>query len=181
MTPQRICLTGFMGSGKSSVGIKLADILSKKFIDLDKKIESLADATIQDIFANSGEEGFRELETSALISLPNNIVCALGGGALTRPENFSWVLNESWVIYLRVEVPELVSRLTQDQTVRPLLRDKDGNSLSENSIELQVRKLLKHREPIYSQAHYIINCDGLSPIDVANKCSQAYCNLNDLR
>ncbi len=181
MSERRICLTGFMGCGKSVVGERLAVLLLKNFVDLDNNIESFADSTIQDIFAESGEERFRDLETAALMSLPDNIVCALGGGALNRPENFSWVMNQSWLIYLRVGVTELVSRLMEDQTARPLLCDDEGHPLLENEMNIRVSELLKLREPIYSKAHFMLDSDGLDPIDVAKKCAIAYRNRNVLR
>jgi len=181
MNESRICMTGFMGCGKSLIGERLADLLSKEFVDVDTMIESQANSTIEEIFAKSGEEGFRDLETKALVSLPDHSVCALGGGALTRPKNCSWVFNHSWVIYLRVGEAELVSRLIQDQTARPLLRDEDGLPFSQREMELQVQKLLKLRDPIYSKAHYILESDGLTPIDAAMKCANAYRNRNDFR
>ena len=79
-----IFLVGMMGSGKSSVGIKLSEILQKEFVDLDNKVESDFGGKIADIFREFGEEKFRYLESSALEELCNcpNIIVATGGGVL---------------------------------------------------------------------------------------------------
>ena len=74
----RIFLTGFMGCGKTVVGQILASILLKEFIDLDKTIEDLHNETIEQIFAQRGEASFRQMETSSLVTIPHNVVCALG-------------------------------------------------------------------------------------------------------
>ena len=87
--PTRIYLTGFMGSGKSTLGPRLADRLGYGFVDLDRDIERAVGSTVQTIFANQGEEAFRRLETEHLrtASYADRIVIALGGGAVTREDN----------------------------------------------------------------------------------------------
>src|SRR5207244_8582717 len=84
-----IFLIGFMGCGKSTTGEALAAKLSRSFIDLDKQIEALTDQTIADLIEKEGEERFRQLETEALRKVAHApaVVIALGGGAITRPEN----------------------------------------------------------------------------------------------
>ncbi|MCY4225763.1 MAG: shikimate kinase [Bacteroidetes bacterium] len=175
----RILLTGFMGCGKSAVGQILASILSKKFIDLDKTIEDLHNLTVEQIFAQSGEDAFRQLETSTLVTLPENVVCALGGGTLMREENLQWALHHGHVLYLSASTAELVARLIKDPTVRPLLRQHDGESLSEKVMEERVERLLSNREPVYSLAHHTLNTDGLTPAEVAHLCARVYRNLKE--
>ena len=177
----RILLTGFMGCGKSSVGAKLATLLSIEFVDLDEHIVHLAGATVEQIFAEQGEHRFRELEARALVSLPDQIVCALGGGTLMTPENLTWALENSQIMYLRVGVNELVRRLQADQTPRPLLRDQDGIPLSATHLEIRVRSLLKERGSVYSQAHQTLNVDGITPEAAAIKCRDVYLSRNDWR
>ncbi len=177
----RILLTGFMGCGKSVTGVRLADQLSIPFIDLDERVSNLAEASVVQIFADLGEEAFRKLESSALESLPNNIVCALGGGTLMNPDNLAWALREGWLIYLRLGIPELLSRLQKDQTVRPLLHDRKGHPLSAQQMEIRIRSLLKEREQIYIQAHQILDVDGISPDAVVIKCLQSYESRNECR
>ncbi len=174
----RILLTGFMGCGKSTVGARLATRLSVEFIDLDDRIVNLAGVTVEQIFVERGEDAFRELESEALRSLPDNIVCALGGGALVKPANLAWALRESWMVYLRVGLTELVRRLQEDKTVRPLLQDRSGSSLPPSQMEIRIRDLLAQREPIYSQAHQTLDLDGMTPEAAAAKCWEAYRSRN---
>lgn len=177
----RVLLTGFMGCGKSTIGVRLAALLSDEFIDLDDCITHLSGLTVEQIFAEQGEDAFRELESEALRSLPDNIVCALGGGTLVQPGNLAWALQESFVIYLRVGFKELVRRLHADTAVRPLLRDHNGERLSATQMELRIRELLGQRELIYNQAHQTLGVDGMTPEQAAAKCLEAYWSRKDLR
>lgn len=167
-----------MGCGKSMTGVKLAARFSVEFIDLDEQITDMAGMSIEQIFALQGEHRFREIESRVLISLPENIVCALGGGTLMKPENLTWALNESWIIYLRVGVDELVRRLQSDKTVRPLLYDSDGIPLSGAQMKIKVHNLLGQRESVYNQAHQILDVDGVTPESAVEQCWEAYKSRN---
>ena len=175
----RVLLTGFMGSGKSVTGEKLAALLSVEFIDLDERVTHLAGRSIEEIFSTQGENVFRKLESKALTSLPDHSVCALGGGTLMRSENLAWALKESWLIYLRVGVKELVRRLHADQAIRPLLLDSNGARLPIEQMEIKVRNLLRQRESIYHQAHKVLDMTGVTPELAAAKCREAYLSRND--
>ena len=170
-----------MGCGKSVTGALLAARLSVDFIDLDDRIAEMAGCSVEEIFSERGEKTFRRLESAALQSLPNGIVCALGGGTFIDPENRAWSLNKAEVLYLRVSVPELVRRLRADRTARPLLQDQEGRPLGVAQMENRIRCLLEEREPIYRQAHQTINVDGVSPEDAADKCWKAYRSRNERR
>lgn len=174
----RILLTGFMGCGKTTVGARLAARISVEFIDLDDRIVNLAGMTVEQIFSEQGEYAFRDLESKALMSLPHSVVCALGGGALVRPANLAWALRESWMVYLRVGLTELVRRLQEDKTVRPLLNDHDGSLLSPTQMEMRIRDMLGQREPIYNQAHQSLDIDGMTPEVAEAKCWEAYRSRN---
>ena len=174
----RVFLTGFMGCGKSVTGALLASRLSVEFIDLDDRIVTMAGCSIAEIFSKRGETAFRELESAALRSLPNGVVCALGGGTFMDPENRAWALKKAQVLYLRVGVPELVRRLRSDKTVRPLLQDQEGRPLAVAEMEDRIRCMLEHREPIYQQAHQTLNVDGVTPEVAADKCWEAYRSRN---
>ena len=117
-----IFLVGPMGSGKSSLGKKLAKSLDKKFIDTDKEIEKKEDKTINEIFENNGEKYFREKEKEFLKSIPNslNMVIATGGGIVTDQENRE-KLKENRVIFLNASV-ERQSKRTSRSDKRPLLK-----------------------------------------------------------
>ncbi len=174
----RVFLTGFMGCGKSVTGALLADRLSVEFIDLDDRIAEMAGCSIAEIFSERGEKTFRGLESAALQSLPNGVVCALGGGTFIDPENRAWSLKNAEVLYLRVGILELVRRLRADRTVRPLLQDQEGRPLDVAQMEDRIRYLLEEREPIYRQAHQTIYVDGIPPEDAAEKCWEAYRSRN---
>lgn len=174
----RVFLTGFMGCGKSVTGALLAARLSVEFVDLDDRIAEMAGCSVAEIFSERGEKTFRRLESAALQSLPNGIVCALGGGTFIDPENRAWSLKNAEVLYLRVGVPELVRRLRTDKTARPLLQDREGRPLSVVQMEDRIRCLFEEREPIYRHAHQTINVDGVSPEVAAEKCWEAYRSRN---
>ena len=120
-----IFLVGPMGSGKSSLGKKLAKSLDKKFIDTDKEIEKKENKTINEIFENEGERYFREKEKEFLINIPNNLnmVIATGGGIVTDQENRE-KLKENRVIFLNASV-ERQSKRTSRSDKRPLLKNVD--------------------------------------------------------
>ena len=120
-----IFLVGPMGSGKSSLGKKLAKSLDKKFIDTDKEIEKKENKTINEIFENKGEKYFREKEKEFLINIPNNLnmVIATGGGIVTDQENRE-KLKENRVIFLNASV-ERQSKRTSRSNKRPLLKNVD--------------------------------------------------------
>src|SRR3954471_8712453 len=94
-TPVRIILTGFMGSGKSTVGPLVAERLGWRFIDVDDVIEAESGTTIAQIFQERGETAFRDFEhaTIARLALENNLVLALGGGAIEREDTRYLLLN----------------------------------------------------------------------------------------
>lgn len=176
-----VFLTGVMGCGKSATGALLAARLSVEFVDLDDRIAERAGCSVAEIFSERGEKTFRRMESAALQSLPNGIVCALGGGTLIDPNNRAWSLKKAEILYLRVGVPELVRRLQADRTVRPLLQGQDGRRLGVAQMENRIRCILEEREPIYRQAHQTINVDGVSPEDAADKCWEAYRSRNERR
>lgn len=166
----RVLLSGFMGCGKSVTGVRLATRICVEFIDLDDRISALAGMSIEKIFDEHGESAFRKLESQALKSLPDHIVCSLGGGTLMDPQNLAWALETSWLVYLRVSVQELHRRLQADPAIRPLLIGYE----EPKQMEMRIRELLGQREPIYRQAHQILDVDGVSPDGAAEKCWNAY-------
>ena len=157
-----ITLTGFMGSGKTTVGKVLADFLGCPFMDLDDLIEKKAGKSIPEIFAQDGEPAFRQLEARLLHQTvekytENTVVLALGGGAVTTPASASLLREKTVCIYLRATLDTLLQRLQGETAGRPLADD----SLAER---------LASREPIYEEtAHVIIDTDGLTPDEVADE------------
>ncbi len=158
--PARIYLTGFMGSGKSALGPRLAERLRYDFVDLDEHIEREADCTIQTLFANRGEEAFRRLEADALrtVSDKDRVVVALGGGAATRQENMRFVRARGCLVYLRMTPPRLAERLAQETASRPLLHEQ-GRPLAGIALRKRIAALLAQRESFYAQADIVLDAD----------------------
>ena len=149
---QNLALVGFMGCGKSTVGRAVAAELGFEFVDTDALVEEIAGAPVSEIFANVGEEAFRELEREAIAGLETRtgLVIATGGGAVTVPENMASLKRHALVICLWAGAEALHER-TQHQTHRPLLQ-------TENPLEV-IRKMLAERERHYKQADVIINTE----------------------
>ena len=157
-----ITLTGFMGSGKTTVGKVLADFLGCPFYDLDDLIVKKAGKSIPEIFAQDGEPAFRELEARLLRQTvtkyaESTAVLALGGGAILAPASAALLREKTVCIYLRATLDTLLARLAGETAGRPLADD----ALAER---------LAAREPLYEEtAHVIIDTDGLSPDEVADE------------
>ena len=157
-----IFLVGPMGSGKSSLGKKLAKSLDKKFIDTDKEIEKKENKTINEIFENNGEKYFREKEKEFLINIPNNLnmIIATGGGIVTNRENRE-KLKENKVIFLNASI-ERQSKRTSKSDKRPLL--KNVNRLK------KLRELYDQRLELYREVSNIeINVDKFTSKDILIK------------
>jgi 3-dehydroquinate synthase len=167
---ESIFLYGPSGSGKSTIGQQLAQNLNLPFVDLDQEIESRSGKQIPDIFNSEGERGFRAYEQRALREAAGNnaAIVALGGGALTIPENRAWVENHGTVILLTAPFDTLLSRLQADPVKRPLI----ASSISEdesNSIRENLRAYLSRREEHYASFSRKIHTGELSPEEIAWK------------
>ena len=162
--PTRIYLTGFMGSGKSTIGPRLAARLGYEFIDLDKAVELVAGKPVQSIFADDGEGEFRRIESLKLRSVSRKAreVVALGGGALISEDNLYFVTTNGVLVYLRMQPEELANRIRQDGTARPLLMDDKGEFLSGDRLLERIRSMIAERERFYNQADIILDADRLT-------------------
>jgi len=158
---RNLYLVGMMGSGKTSTGRPLAQRLEYGFVDADAVIEQAAGCTIPEIFKRDGETGFRNLETQVLsaISQRHSLVVATGGGAVTRPENWG-AMHQGIVIWLDVKQEQLLKRLEQDDTPRPLLQEEDPAMVLET--------LMTARRPMYSEADLTVVIDAEQPEEVAD-------------
>ena len=157
---RNLYLIGMMGSGKSSSGKPLAEQLGYGFIDADKVIEELLGQSIQTIFADQGEEQFREIETQVLQSIGqrHSLIVATGGGVVTRPTNWG-VLHQGIVIWLDANPRQILTRLKSDPNQRPLL--------SEKTKEETFYSLLKKRQAFYSEADLHLSVETETPEEVA--------------
>lgn len=152
---KNIILIGFMGCGKTTVGTAVASRLGYNLLDVDSYIEKEAGCSISQIFADKGEQYFRELETDTLKKLNASIshtVISTGGGLPMRPENAEELRKLGTVIYLDVQPEEVIRRLSGD-TSRPLLQGDD--------VERKVNRLMDERRPVYeSEADCVIPVTG---------------------
>lgn len=150
-----IILIGFMGCGKSTVGIRLSYKLRRVVEDTDKLIEKKAGMTIKELFAEKGEEAFRDMETALLRELQTEKeakIISTGGGLPMRKENHALLKKLGTVVYLRISPQEVWKRLKND-TTRPLLQCAEPLA--------KIKELLAQRAGIYEEAADIIfDVDG---------------------
>jgi shikimate kinase len=163
MSVSRIYLVGFMGSGKTTVGHRLAKKLGWKFIDLDEEIERHERRTVADIFRQDGEAFFRQLEHHSLkqASSSKQSVIALGGGAFVDPENRVLAENTGLTVWLKVSFAKVGDRVKIDGT-RPKLTSKE-----------QAEGLYQSREPYYALAKLHVSTDDGTPETIAEEIMQA--------
>jgi shikimate kinase/shikimate 5-dehydrogenase len=148
----KIALIGMSGAGKTTVGKLLAEKMNYEFVDIDNQIEKIENKSISQIFADEGEEFFRQLETNMLNELINNdkLVISTGGGIIINEKNREFLKNNFFNIFLNVSIDEALERLQQNEN-RPLLL---GN------IKDKWQKLYDERLLLYYQtADYIVNAD----------------------
>lgn len=147
-----IFLIGMMGAGKTTIGRLLAHQLGYGFLDTDSVIEQFAGKTISSIFAEDGEEAFRQLESQVLaeVSARTKLIIATGGGIVTQRFNWSY-LHHGLIIWLDAPVEVLMERLQEDNT-RPLLQN--------NHPAQALQMLLDQRRSLYAEADLRILING---------------------
>lgn len=163
---KNIVLTGFMGTGKSQVGRRLAKELNIQFVDTDDLIEKEAGKSIAQIFAQLGEGYFRSLESKVINQLsaigyqPSAKVIATGGGAIVNPKNLEALKKSGIVICLTASVESILSRIGSSDE-RPLLAKGNKKQI--------ISDLLKQREPFYKKADFIIDTTAKSIDEVVKE------------
>lgn len=158
----KILLIGYMGSGKSTIGKRLAKELHMDFIDMDDWIEERAGQSIGQIFKDNGVDHFRLLETKTLtkLSKKENLVIATGGGAPCFNNNIRRMLEMGKVIYLQSSPEKLANRLQSETDHRPILKGKNDKALLKF-----IKEQLAERRKFYNQAHLTIRtCNPISQI-----------------
>ena len=155
-----VILTGFMGTGKSSVGKVLARMSGLTYVDLDALIVAQAGLSINEIFSLLGEPAFRALESSLLLSLnqQEGIILSTGGGAVLSAENRDIMRSRGIVVNLTAPVSVIRARL-RHATDRPLLRDSAASE--------KIEQMLGEREACYAEADIRIDTAGKKIEDVA--------------
>ena len=158
-----IVLSGMMGVGKSSVGIRIAELTGRRWFDTDIMISD-RHGRISDIFEYYGEAHFRALETEIVRELSDmdGLVISTGGGLVLKAENNELLKRKGKIIFMRADFETLLVRVRADET-RPLL--KDNGKIAE-----KLRELLFERTPVYEAvADYIVDTDGKSVDEVARE------------
>jgi len=145
-----IYLIGFMGSGKSTVGLALAEKLNKTYVDTDQFIIETHQREIADIFSTDGEGVFRDYEIDALKKVSNYEVVSTGGGIVEKSENLQTMQKNGLIFYLHASFQEIVNRLKQDKT-RPL-----WNNNIEDKLNLYNRRIKRYKK----YADHMIHTDG---------------------
>ena len=153
----KIFLIGFMGSGKTTLGRKLASKMGFEFIDLDHKLEQQVELSIAEYFSFFGEDAFRKLESEVLkkTPYPDNVIVSTGGGLPCYFDNMDWMKGNGKVVYIKLPPKTLAARLESGKEERPLLQDKHGDDLV-----AFIEQKLAEREGFYMQANII--AEGLS-------------------
>ena len=158
----RIILVGYMGSGKTTVGRQLAMALGLSFYDLDWYIEMRYRRSVAQIFRESGEEGFRQLERNMLHEVAEfeNIVLSCGGGTPCFFDNMSYMNSLAETVYLKARPDVLAAHLRMGKVVRPLIQGKN-----EEELLAYIEDSLRQREPYYSQARHTLDVSLLDNYD----------------
>jgi len=147
-------LIGFSGSGKSSVGKKLAKNLSYNFLDTDRIIEKTTSLSIDETISTKGEKEFRSIETQVLskIDFSQNNVISTGGGLPTKKENINIMKKNGSIIWLKASIDSIYDRLKNSKEIRPLI----GNHIEKENIE----SLYNSRQSVYNIADVSIDTDN---------------------
>ena len=154
-----IYLIGFMGSGKTTTGKKLARKLAYDFIDIDALIESETKISISNFFEEFGEEKFRLIEQQEIkktFKLKNTVI-STGGGAPCFFNNMDEINKNGISIYLKADIPLIVSRLKNGKDQRPLVKNKDKEELKK-----YISELLSKRELFYNSAKLVVDAKSLN-------------------
>jgi shikimate kinase len=163
---QRIFLVGFMGAGKTTIGKKLASQMKLSFVDLDLFIENRYHQTISGIFAEKGEEIFRNMEQKALREVAEfeDVVIATGGGTPCFHQNMLFMNENGTTVYLKVSTDELIKRITLHQSTRPVLKGRSNSEL-----RLFVEETIAKRSLFYELSQLIFNSDSS---DISSLCAR---------
>jgi len=160
---KKIVLIGMMGSGKSTIGALLSKKMNIKFVDLDRKIETIEKQTVSQIFKLKGEKYFREIETETISSLLNSkekeLVLSLGGGSLLHEKNRKNVKNNSLSFWLNWKPSTIIKRIRKSSK-RPLIQ-----GLNDQEIE----KMMLDRNKHYAKSNFKIDCDNHKKNEIVDK------------
>lgn len=166
-----------MGAGKTTLGRALAERLEMTFIDLDQYIEQRFRKSISQIFAEKGEEGFRDIERRMLHEVAEfeDVIISTGGGTPCFFDNIDFMNSKGITVYLKVPVERLFIRLSIARRQRPLIKDKNDEEL-----RAFIAEQLAKREPHYSKAQYSFVADRLEDKEQIRESVEAFCRTFNL-
>ena len=152
-----------MGSGKTTLGRELADTLRLRFLDMDEEIERSQEMTINKIFAERGEAGFRDMEAALLqrVILMDDLVISTGGGVPSTGNNMEIINSNGISVYLEMKPETIFDRLKEARNDRPLIREKSDPELQE-----YINKTLGEREEYYKMAAIIVDACSVKVEDL---------------
>ncbi|MBQ6201047.1 MAG: shikimate kinase [Prevotella sp.] len=158
----RIILIGYMGAGKTTIGKALSKELGIVFYDLDWYIESRMRKTVSEIFAERGEEGFRQIEYNMLHEVAEfeDVIISCGGGTPCFFDNMDYLNQQGQVVYLKAEPEVLYKHLQMAKVERPLLKGKSKEELLKF-----IKEQLEKREPFYTKARYTLDVSLMDNYD----------------
>lgn len=159
-----IFLTGFMASGKSTIGKVVAKSIDRPFIDLDSVIEEKEQKSIKEIFSTNGEKYFREKELEYLIEVSKNFtgVVSLGGGALQNQRVIDHLKLYGLLVFIKAPIEVIVDRVMKNST-RPIVLDEEGKIKPRETLLNELKSLYLSREGFYSQAQITVESNGFRP------------------
>lgn len=167
----QIVLLGYMGSGKTTIGKKLAENIDLDFLDLDSHIEKVEGISIAELFDSKGEIYFRKKEheyLTQILSGDDNFILSTGGGTPCYGENMNTILEGTEnVFYLKTSMNELLIRLSKEKEQRPLIKNIADSDLPEF-----IGKHLFERSFFYEMAHHIISCDNKNPAVISTEIAK---------
>jgi shikimate kinase len=157
-----IILVGFMGTGKSAIGKKLAQSLGMGYLDTDEIIEKREGCKIFQIFQEKGESYFRKVETQMVkeVARWDNYVIATGGGVVLKEENMAALRKNGLIVCLSADPETIWKRIAEDQS-RPLLKCKNPKK--------RIESLLKERQPYYQKVDFVIETSKLKDEEVVER------------
>jgi shikimate kinase len=167
----RIVLVGFMGSGKSTVGPELAQILGWEFVDLDRRVEEEAGLSVAQIFERHGESEFREAERRAAegVARQTRVVVAAGGGAFVFPRTRQALTDGALTVWLSCDLDTVLARVPADG-LRPLAKSRET-----------IERLFAERQPSYRLADWSVDASRSGPAALARRIADALSSGRPLR
>lgn len=162
-----LVLTGFMGTGKTTIGRQVSRRLNMKFVDTDQEVEHVTGLTVREIFDKFGEIRFRSEEKAAVVRVCRNDeqVIATGGGVVLNPENIKELEKNGIIICLSAS-PEVIHQRTKNKKNRPILNTDDPLQT--------IRDRLAERKPLYEAAGVMVDTDNRSIEEVVTEVIRIY-------